>query len=93
MAAWTGYGASPAAGRTAGRQSLRPIAVGPKHWPLLASEDGGTWAAANSTLFQSCRLVGIDPMPYLKETLPDLHAGRDPMGLTPTAYAEKQRAA
>lgn len=77
----------------AAERALRPVAIGRKNWLFVASEDGGAWAATNLTIFQSCRQLDLDPLAYLTAILPALHAGRDPLHLTPGAYSAKRIAA
>ncbi|MBA3847238.1 MAG: IS66 family transposase [Planctomycetes bacterium] len=77
----------------AAERALRPVAIGRKNWMFVASEDGGAWAATNLTIFQSCRQLDLDPIAYLKAILPALHSRRNPMDLTPKAYATKRMAA
>lgn len=77
----------------AAERALRPIAIGRKNWLFVASEDGGAWAATNLTVFQSCRQLGVEPMGYLKAIIPALHAGHDPMGLTPRVFAGQKAVA
>ena len=69
-------------------QALRPIAIGRKNHLFVASEDGGDWMATNLTIFQTCRLLGIDPIDYLRDVLPNIITGRttDLLAVTPRAY-------
>ncbi|MBA3845446.1 MAG: IS66 family transposase [Planctomycetes bacterium] len=70
-------------------RDLRTVAIGRKNWLFFGSEDGGAWAAANFTIFQSCRLLGLDPIEYLTRVMPDLIDGRcDPLTLTPWSQAQ-----
>ncbi len=70
-------------------RDIRPIAVGRKNWLFVDSEDGGEWAATNFSVFQSCRLLGLDPSAYIEGIMPDLIADRrDPMALTPVMQAQ-----
>ena len=69
----------------------RAIAIGRKNWLFVASEDGGTWAAILLGIFQSCRLLNLDALAYLKAIMPACIAGDvDPLVLTPAAYAARQ---
>lgn len=71
----------------------RAIAVGRKNWLFVASEDGGTWAAILLGIFQSCRLLDLDALAYLKAIMPACIAGDiDPLILTPAAYAARRSA-
>lgn len=69
-------------------QALRPVAIGRKNHLFVASEDGGDWLATNLTIFQTCRLMGIDPIDYLRDVLPGIITGRttDLLTVTPRAY-------
>ena len=69
-------------------QALRPIAIGRKNHLFVASEDGGEWLATNLTIFQTCRLLGVDPLDYLRDVLPGIITGRttDLLAVTPRAY-------
>ena len=72
-------------------QALRPVAIGRKNYLFVASEDGGEWMATNLTIFQTCRLMGIDPMIYLNDVLPGILTGRttDLLAVTPAAYRDR----
>ncbi len=84
-------GRIPLDNNTAERQQ-RPIAIGRKNWLFVASEDGGIWASILLGIFQTCRLQQIDTLAYLQDIMPACIAGDvDPLRLTPTAYALKQR--
>ena len=69
-------------------QALRPDAIGRKNHLFVASKDGGDWLATNLTIFQTCRLMGIDPIDYLRDVLPGIITGRttDLLAVTPRAY-------
>ena len=69
-------------------QALRPVAIGRKNHLFVASEDGGDWLATNLTVFQTCRLLGIDPIDYLRDVLPGIITGRttDLLAVTPRSY-------
>jgi hypothetical protein len=58
---------------------------------FVASEDGGEWMATNLTIFQTCRLMGIDPMIYLNDVLPGIMTGQttDLLTVTPAAYRDR----
>jgi transposase len=69
----------------------RAVAIGRKNWLFVASEDGGAWAAVLLGIFQSCRLLGLDALTYLKAIMPACIAGDvDPLELTPAAYAARR---
>jgi transposase len=69
----------------------RAVAIGRKNWLFVASEDGGAWAAILLGIFQSCRLLGLDALTYLKAIMPACIAGDvDPLELTPAAYAARR---
>lgn len=72
-------------------RALRPVAIGRKNYLFVASEDGGEWMATNLTIFQSCRLLGIDPMDYLADVLPGILTGRttDIPTVTPASYRNR----
>ena len=43
--------------------------MGRKNWLFAGSEDGGKAAAIAYTLIETCKLNGIDPFAYLRDTL------------------------
>jgi transposase len=54
---------------------IRPIVVGRKCWIFVGSDDATAWAASNHTLFESCRLAGVEPRAYLRYVITALHGG------------------
>jgi transposase len=52
--------------------SIRPIALGKKHWLFAGSERAGQRAAVMQTLLGTAKLNGLDPSAWLKETLEKL---------------------
>ena len=53
----------------AAERAIRGLAVGRKNWLFAGSEDGGKAAAIAYTLIETCKLNGIDPFAYLRDTL------------------------
>ena len=51
---------------------IRPIAIGKKNWLFAGSERAGKRAAAIQSLIGTARLNGIDPAPWLRDTLEKL---------------------
>lgn len=54
--------------------TIRPIALGKKNWLFAGSERAGKRAAAIQTLLGTAKLNGLDPAPWLRETLEKLPA-------------------
>ena len=52
--------------------AIRPIAIGKKNWLFAGSERAGKRAAAIQSLIGTARLNGIDPAPWLRDTLEKL---------------------
>lgn len=52
--------------------AIRPIAIGKKNWLFSGSEQAGKRTAAILLLFTTVKLNGIDPAPWLTETLEKL---------------------
>lgn len=61
----------------AAERSIRSMVVGRKNYYFVGSEDSGKWSAISYTLMESCRIQGINPREYLKETTKKLLAIRD----------------
>lgn len=55
-------------------RTLRAVAVGRGNWTFLGSAEAGEWAAVHYTVVGTCRHLGIDPLAYLRDVLPKLHA-------------------
>jgi len=74
-------------------RQLRPIAVGRKNWLFAGSDEGGRRAATILSLIGNCRLLGIDPLAYLKDVLERLptHPTENIAELTPRFWAEAQK--
>ena len=51
---------------------IRPIAIGKKNWLFTGSERAGKRAAAIQTLLGTAKLNGLDPAPWLRDTLEKL---------------------
>ena len=49
--------------------AIRPTAVGKKNWLFFGSEEAGQRSAVMYTLFENCRLHGVEPYTYLKDLL------------------------
>jgi len=73
----------------AGRRQ-RPVAQGRRSWMFAGSDGGAESAAILVSLFGACRIVGIDPDGWLRDT-PDAsstdRAHKPWADLTPAAYA------
>lgn len=67
-------------------RNLRVVAVGRKNWTFAGSDAGGRRAAALYSLVQSCKLHGLDPFAYFRDTLP-LLSTKPARDLTPKAWA------
>ena len=48
-------------------RSLRGIAVGRKNWLFFGSDDGGRTAAILTSFIATCKRLGINPYPYLRD--------------------------
>ena len=74
---------------------LRHIVVGRKAWSFRGTYEGAERGCVLWSLMMNCRMHGIDPRRYLRDTLEALTS--TPHGrlleLTPRAYAERLRAA
>lgn len=74
----------------------RPVAQGRRSWMFAGSDGGAESAATLFSLFGACQIVGIDPDPWLRDTLDALSTdrARKPWAdLTPAAYALRTAAA
>jgi len=58
----------------AAERGFRPIGIGRRNWLFAGSDAGGRTAAVLFSLTQTCRVHGLDPWRYLKETLTKLPA-------------------
>ena len=56
------------------RWMIRPIAIGRANWLFAGSERGARAAATMYSLLGTCRLNGIEPYGWLKDTLDKLPA-------------------
>ncbi|HYD47352.1 MAG TPA: IS66 family transposase, partial [Terriglobales bacterium] len=50
-------------------QTMRPAVLGRKNWLFAGSPDGGRRAAVIYSLVVTCRRLGIEPYPYLRDVL------------------------
>jgi hypothetical protein len=48
---------------------LRGVAIARKNFLMVASPEGGRWAAGAFTLIESCKINGVEPFGYLKDVL------------------------
>ncbi len=63
-----------ALGNNLSERTLRAIALGRNNWGVIGSEVGGRTAAVLYSVVGTCKHLGIDPLAYLRETLPGLFA-------------------
>lgn len=64
-------------------RTLRQVALGRNNWQFCGSAEGGRTAAALYSAVGTCKHLGIDPFPYLQESLPALsRLGDDPSGVS-----------
>lgn len=73
-------------------RALRHVAVGRKNWLFAGNAEGGRRAAVIYSVVVTCKLNGVDPFAYLRDTLADraANAARDPAELTPMAWKAKR---
>ena len=74
----------------AAERILRAPVVGRKTWYGTHSRDGALAAAVHFSLVQSCRLVGLNPRTYYRESISRAHARETP--LTPKEMAQQASA-
>ena len=55
-------------------RTLRVIALGRNAWGVIGSEVGGQTAAVLYSVVGTCKHLGIDPLAYLRDALPELFA-------------------
>lgn len=55
-------------------RTLRAIAVGRNNWKFVGAASDGERAAVHYTITGTCRHLGLDPLAYLRDVLPALHA-------------------
>ncbi|MBI4183840.1 MAG: IS66 family transposase [Proteobacteria bacterium] len=74
---------------------LRGVALGRKNWLFAGSDTGGTHAALVYSLIETCKLNGLDPYAYLRDTLGGIadHPIRRIDELLPWRWAATQTAA
>lgn len=73
---------------------IRPSEIGKKNWLFVGHRDAGKRAAILYTIIETCRIYGVEPYAYLKETLERLPTATNQtvLLLTPRAWAEAQAA-
>jgi hypothetical protein len=70
--------------------SIRPSALGKRHWLFIGHPDAGERSAVIYTLLGSCRRHGINPFDYLKDLFTRLPAAKitEIKRFTPAAWAK-----
>ena len=75
-------------------RQIRRIAVGRRNWLFTKGDDAARRLCTVASLCATCRKLGIDPWPYLRDALLAAASGISPQRLakdfTPWAWAEKQ---
>lgn len=72
--------------------SIRPLAVGRRNWLFIGEKEAGQRSAVMFSLVQTCRMLGVEPSQYLRETLetlPNLKS-RDLANWTPYQWAKSR---
>ena len=72
--------------------AIRPVALGRKNWLHIGSEEAGPRVAAITSVFETCRRLGINVRDYLLDVLPRIPSwpARRIAELTPSAWAATQ---
>lgn len=73
-------------------RTIRPFAIGRRHWLFAGSHHGAKMTAAALTVVQTCKALKIDPQQYLTDVLPRLanHQTTSLEGLTPIDWKKPQ---